>query len=139
MAGNALFDPGREGILDRTIDMTATSGNVAKVALFRGYTFSASHKFLSEATTAGGAVVGTAQTLASKTFTSGVFDAADVTFSAVAAGAAIGALIIYIDTGTGSTSRLVAYIDTGTGLPVTPNGGDINIAWDGGSNRIFKL
>lgn len=28
---------------------------------------------------------------------------------------------------------------TGSGLPVTPNGGDITIAWDSGTNRIFKL
>jgi hypothetical protein len=34
---------------------------------------------------------------------------------------------------------LIAYIDTATGLPVTPNGGDITIAWDSGANRIFKL
>ncbi len=28
---------------------------------------------------------------------------------------------------------------TGSGLPVTPNGGNINITWDSGANRIFKL
>lgn len=28
---------------------------------------------------------------------------------------------------------------TGSGLPVTPNGGNIVIAWDNGANRIFKL
>jgi len=28
---------------------------------------------------------------------------------------------------------------TGSGLPVTPNGGNINITWDNGANRIFKL
>jgi hypothetical protein len=34
---------------------------------------------------------------------------------------------------------LIAYIDTATGLPVTPGGGDIDITWDNGSNKIFKL
>ena len=34
---------------------------------------------------------------------------------------------------------LVAYIDGATGLPVTPNTGDIGIAWDSGANKIFKL
>lgn len=39
--------------------------------------------------------------------------------------------MVYIDTGVAGTLRLIAYIDTGvTGLPVTPNGGDINITWD---------
>ena len=28
---------------------------------------------------------------------------------------------------------------TGSGLPVTPNGGNIIVAWDNGGNRIFKL
>lgn len=28
---------------------------------------------------------------------------------------------------------------TAAGLPVTPNGGDITVAWDNGANRIFKL
>jgi len=28
---------------------------------------------------------------------------------------------------------------TGSGLPVTPNGGNISIAWDNGVNKIFKL
>lgn len=28
---------------------------------------------------------------------------------------------------------------TSSGLPVTPNGGNINVVWDNGANRIFKL
>jgi hypothetical protein len=28
---------------------------------------------------------------------------------------------------------------TGSGLPVTPNGGNITVTWDNGTNRIFKL
>lgn len=47
---NALFDPGREGFLAGEIDWdTAT----IKAALVHGYTFSASHKFVSEVTGAG--------------------------------------------------------------------------------------
>lgn len=132
---NALYDHGREGILDRTIDMTAST---ITVALIRGGTFTPTHEFLSDLTGAGGSVVASA-VLASKTETSGVFGAANVTFPAVAPGTACSALVIYNDTGTGSTSRLVAWIDTATGLPVTPNGGDITVSWDTGSNKIFKL
>lgn len=132
---NALYDHGREGILDRTIDMTAAT---ITVALIRGGSFTSTHEFLSDLTGAGGSVVASA-VLASKTETSGVFGAANVTFPAVASGTACSALVIYNDTGTGSTSRLVAWIDTATGLPVTPNGGDITVAWDTGSNKIFKL
>jgi hypothetical protein len=54
-------------------------------------------------------------------------------------GASVEAIAIYQDTGNEATSRLIAYIDTATGLPVTPNGGDINLNWDTGVNKIFKL
>lgn len=90
------------------------------------YTYSAAHDFFNDVT----GVVGTPGALASKTFTLGVFDAADLTFTAVS-GASCEAILIYKDTGTSSTSPLIAFIDTGvTGLPVTPNGSNITIQWN---------
>lgn len=101
------------------------------------YTYSASHQFLSDVPS--GARVAISPALANKTYTSGVFDADDTTFSAVT-GDQSEALIFYIDTGTEGTSRLVCYEDSSiTGAPVTPNGGDINLAFDSGSNKIFAL
>lgn len=85
-----------------------------------------------------GARTATSGALASKTITNGTADAADVTLTAVT-GSQSEALIIYKDTGVESTSKLIAWIDTATGLPVTPNGGDITIAWDNGTNKIFTL
>jgi len=114
------------------------SSGTVKVALVdtNDYTYSASHDMYDDVSAA---VVGTPVAIGSKTFTDGVFDGADVTLTSVS-GDQSEALVIYIDTGTPSTSRLVAYIDTGvTGLPVTPNGGDITITWDNGANKIFKL
>jgi len=99
----------------------------------------ATHQYLSDVTGAGGTLVATSANLASKSAAAGVADAADITFTAVAAGAACPYLIIYKDTGTAGTSPLIAYIDTATGLPVTPNGGDITVAFDNGANKIFKL
>lgn len=61
-----------------------------------------------------------------------------MTFTSVS-GASIEAIIIYKDTGTESTSPLIAFIDTATGLPITPNGGDIIVTWDNGTNKIFKV
>ena len=140
---NGLWDPGREGFLAGTIDWDTA---VMKAALVRGYTFSAAHKFVSDLTGAGGTLVATSAALSSKTVTSGVADAADVTFSAVASGAAVtGVAIFQASAVTGgadvaaTAQRLVCWIDTATGLPVTPNGGDITITWDSGSNKIFKL
>jgi hypothetical protein len=79
------------------------------------------------------------QTLASKTITDGVADAADVTFTTIS-GTAIAAVILFHEVTAVDTDRwLLAYIDTATGLPVTPNGGNITITWDNGANKIFKL
>jgi hypothetical protein len=68
---------------------------------------------------------------ATKSYTNGVFDGADVTFSAVT-GAQCEALIIFVkNAGANTTWRVVAYLDTNvTGLPVTPNGGDITVTWN---------
>jgi hypothetical protein len=84
------------------------------------------------------AIVATSSNLTAKTTTLGVADAANVTFSTVS-GNTVEAIVIYRWTGTSSNSPLIAYIDSGTNLPLTPNGGDITVAWDSGSNRIFKL
>jgi hypothetical protein len=142
---SALFDAGREGFLDGTIDWDT---GVIKCSLVRGYTFNAAHRFVSDVTGAGGTLVQTAPStgMTSKTVTGGVADAADVVFTSVPAGAAIPAVIIFqssANTGGGdiaaTAQRLIAYIDTATGLPVTPNGQSITLAFDSGANRIFKL
>lgn len=76
--------------------------------------------------------------LAGKSSTAGVADANDLTLSAVS-GDQCEALVIYQHTGVDATAQLIAYIDVATGFPITPNGGDIDIAWDSGANKIFKL
>lgn len=84
-------------------------------------------------------LVGTAQTVGSVTLGSvavGVFDHADVTFSAVS-GSSCESLDYYKDSGSASTSPLIANIDDATGLPVTPNGGDIT--WAPHANGVFQL
>jgi hypothetical protein len=84
----------------------------------------------------GGARIGTAQTLSNKTFTGGVFDADDVTFTAVT-GASVESALYYKDTGSAATSPLLCI--EALSSAVTPNGGDIGLAHDNGTNRIFKL
>jgi len=68
----------------------------------------------------------------------GVADAPDVTFLAVS-GAQAEAIVIVKWVTNAADSPLIAYIDSATGLPVTPNTGDIQITWDSGGNKIFKL
>jgi hypothetical protein len=67
----------------------------------------------------------------------GSFDSDDPTFTGVS-GASIEAIVLYVHTGTDSTSRLIMYQDTGvTGLPLTPNGSDVQITIDAAG--WFKL
>lgn len=128
-----LYPKAREGFLSGQINWFADTIKCCLVDT-GVYTYSTSHEFLSSVT----GIVATSAALTSKTVALGVADAADVTFSGVT-GATVEAVVIYKDTGVASTSRLIAYIDTGTGLPVTPNGGDVVLAWDNGANRIFAL
>ena len=132
---NALYDPGREGILDGTIGLNA--GDVRAMLVLSSYTFSAAHKFIADM---GAVDNGRTASLASKTFTSGVFDAADTSLTATAL-AASKAVAIFLNTGADATARLITYIDTvSSGLPFTPAAGQsVTISWDNGSNRIFKL
>lgn len=132
---NALYPKWKEQLLQFTANNNLSSGTVKVALVDTGtYTYSSTHQFYSSVSSA---VVGTPQTIGSKAFTDGVFDGADVTFTAVT-GNSVEALVLYIDTGTASTSPLVAYIDTSvTGLPVTPNGGDITITWN--ASGIFAL
>lgn len=132
---NALYPLWKQQLLQFTANNNLSAGTVKVALIDTGtYTYSAAHQFW---TSASAASIGTPQTLTTKTFTNGVFDADNSTFTAVT-GASVEALIIYIDTGTAGTSPLVAYIDTSvTGLPVTPNGGDITITWN--ASGIFAL
>lgn len=83
--------------------------------------------------------VATSGAFASKTFTGGVFDAADVVLASVT-GDPFESIVIYNNTpGTEATKDLIAFIDTATGLPTTPNGADITVQWDSGANRIFAI
>lgn len=84
----------------------------------------------------GGAIVAAGVALTSRTGAAGTLSAGNVLFTAVS-GSVASYIPLYKDTGTTSTSPLLGLIDTASGLPVTPNGGDITVAWAGG--QIFTL
>lgn len=132
---NAIYPLYKQALLDASANVDVNDGTVKAALVDLGtYTYSATHDFYDDVSAA---VVGTPQTIGNTTVTGGLFDGDDVTYTAVT-GASVEAIVIYIDTGTPSTSRLVAYIDTGvTGLPVTPNGGDIGITFN--ASGIFQL
>jgi hypothetical protein len=133
---NQLYPKAKEDFLAGNLNLSSNTITLALVDTDI-YTFSVSHE--DRADIPNSAVVAEA-TLASKTITSGVFDASDATFTTVS-GANCEALVLYhTDTQGGNTSsRLIAYIDTATGLPILPNGGDITVRFSSGASKIFAL
>ena len=95
-------------------------------------------------TVAAAAKVATSAAFAAKTVTDGVADnTADITLTSVS-GATVEAIIIWKDvdggaTQSGTNDRLICYLDSYTGLPLTPNGGNVTVAFPGDANKIFKL
>jgi len=131
---NALYPKGKEKFLSGSIDLTTAT---IKVAALTSLTYNAAHEFYSDVNTN---VVGTPATLASKTVTSGVFDAADATITGISSGT-VTRLVIYKDTGSAATSPVIAFMDTGSGgaISVTPSGADLIVVWDSGSYKIFSI
>jgi hypothetical protein len=135
---NSLYNYARQ--LAATTGLTWTTG-VFRAYLIDddaapGYTFSAAHQYFSSldvATRAAGPVALTCSAA------DGACDASDITFTAVAAGPAIDAVMIMKFVSVDGDSPNVAWIDTATGLPITPNGGDIIVTWDSGTNKIFRV
>lgn len=142
---SALYDYAREGYLAGEIVWKPTGGSVIKASLVRGYTYSSTHKFVSEVIGAGGTVVAT-ETLGSLTNALGVMDAADGVWEAVPEGAAIPHVVIYQASAVvggsdlpAAQQRLIFFIDRAAGLPAVPNGENVNVSWSPGADRIGRI
>jgi hypothetical protein len=132
---NALFDPGREGILDDTIEMSVDD---IRVILIRStYSFDITDKFIVDL---GSVDNGRSVALTGKTFTNGIFNAVNTSIVATAA-VPVSAIVVVKHTGSDATARVICYDDTVvSGLPFTPAAGQtLNILWDTGANKVFKL
>lgn len=130
---NTLFPKGAEKLLSGAIDLTTAT--IKATIVPSSYTYDPSDEFLADI----GSVLGTAQTCGSKTVTGGVFDCADLTWSAVAGGSTAKAVVYYKDTGNSATSPVIYYQDTITGWPLATNGGDIQVQQDSGTYKVFSL
>jgi hypothetical protein len=136
---NFIYDKAREKFLNADIDWLTDTIKAVLVDTAAYSPAPTTHEFLSDIPV--GDRIATSAALTGKTSnapTGGVADADNVTWPTVT-GDPSEALVLIKDTGSAATSPLIAYIDRATGLPVTPNGGDITVTWDNGSNRIFKL
>jgi len=128
---SALYPTFKEALLNKEHDLNSDTIKACLVNLATDYTYSAAHDQLADVTRYAGT---TDQTITSPTIASGVFDGANVTFTAVAISGSktVAAIVLYNDTLAGD--ELICYIDGFT--PITPNGGDIVVTW--GAN-IFSL
>lgn len=129
---NAIYPKWKEAIIQATAN-SALNGSgatgVYAVLIDTGtYTYNASHEFYSDLT---GIVGSEVEIGATKSYTNGVFDGADVTFTAVTGNTSEAIVLFVKNAGANTTWRLYSYLDTSvTGLPVTPNGLDIQIQWN---------
>ena len=141
---NAVFPKAIDGLLTGLIDLDTAA---IKVSLVRGYTYTNTHTFVSDVTGAGGTLNGTSAALSSVTVSSGVFNAANTSLTATASASNHSMLIYQASAVTGgadvatSAQRLIAFIDTSSdaSLPIQPGSGTVNINWDTGTNKIFKV
>lgn len=84
----------------------------------------------------GGAITAALEALTGKSGAAGTLSASNLVWTSVS-GSASAYIVLAKDTTVASTSQLIGLIDTATGLPVTPNGGDITVAW--ASGQVFTL
>jgi hypothetical protein len=136
---NAIYPLYKQSLLagDTNADLdvdTATDGPFCCLIDTGTYTYSAAHDFYNDLS----GIVGTDQRITAPTVALGVFDGSDLVYTAVT-GNSVEALGVYRkNSGANTTWRLVMYLDTGvTGLPVTPNGGNINVTQN--ASGIFTL
>ena len=133
---NSLYARGKQRMLEKLISFK--DDDIQALLVSADYTPDLStHEFLSDVQAY--ALGGSAKPLANKATTLGVFDASDVTWLQVAAGATAEAVVLFKNTGVAGTSPLLGYIDTITGFPVATNGSDITVQWDNGAYKVFSL
>ena len=127
---NKLYPKSKKQFLQAGIDLASL--NVRAILVDTGaYTYDDAHDFLDDIPSA--ARIAVSGNLTGKAFgDDGSFDSDDPTFTTVS-GNSIEAIVLYVHTGTESSSRLIMFQDTGvTGLPLTPDGSDVQITVDAG-------
>ena len=113
---DSIYELARQGFAAAGINWTADTIKATLIDTANYTVNLATHQYMNTNTVAANAKVGSPITLASKTNTLGVLDAADGVFSAVT-GASVEAIIIWKDGGGGGTSAsgttdlLILYID----------------------------
>ncbi len=130
---NALYDTFKEALLNKEHDLNTDQ---IDAILVDGADYTSNIN--TDATIADVpaiARVAVSAAMTSPTITAGVFDCADFSWLAVS-GDQSEEVVFYNDTE--ASDKLVCLFDTGiTGMPVTPNGGDINVTIN--ASGVFAL
>ena len=136
---NALYPKYKVSLLtgasNRSLNQNTTTDGVYVAIIDTGsYTYNTAHEFYSDLT----GVIAETRLLNPSISSGHVLDSDDPLFASVTGTTGEALVIFRKNSGANTTWALVAYLDTSvTGLPVTPDGGDIQIIWN--TSGIFKL
>jgi len=130
---SALYLHAKGVFLNGCLDMYQAT--IEAVLVNENYVYNATHDDL---TYVRPYVIGSAQALTVTDIYGGVFDANDVTFTAVTSSYKVSGVVIYQNKIDDESSIPIAYIDCSL-TPITPNGSNITVQWDNGPNKIFAL
>ena len=135
-SGNFLYTPFVTALMSGSVNLT--TADVRAILVKSSYVPNQStHDFLNDVPS--GDRVGSPVALTGESVSAGVFDANDVTFSSVAAGSTVAAVVLYIYNASETAARLIGYFGAIEGFPAATNGGNITISWSGGARKIFKI
>ncbi len=117
-------------MLGADFDFAEASSDEFQVLFYSG-SITTTWEFHSSLT--GGSIVATSGNLSGKTITNGVFDANNITITAVS-GSAFTHVILFHATGVSATAELIAVFDVAS---FTPNGGDVNVVFN--ASGLFSI
>jgi len=135
---NDLYKKGMENLIKGNIDLDTDTMKWVAVKVTAGYSVNIATDDALDDISAGNRIA-TSGALTGVTVTDGVLDATDLAPAFTSVGVNIEALVLYKDSGAEATSYLLAYIDTATGLPLTQDGGNVNLTFDSGANKIINF
>jgi hypothetical protein len=136
---DAVYNKGKRGLLDGTINLT--SDTIKVILVSSSYTFDADHDFADDVAASEIAVTGYTggfggsgrKTLASKAFATdntgdaASFDAADLVWTTLAAGVTLGGAVLVKEVTNDAASPIIAFLDPAN---IATNGGDVTLAFN---------
>lgn len=126
---NLLYPTGKAHILGLATKVDLVADNI--IVIFYAGAYNAAHEFIADLT--GASIIARSGNLSGKTVTGGVFDANDLTVTAVS-GSAFAHVLLAKNSGSDATSPLVAHWDVSS---FTPSGSDVNVIFN--ASGLFAI